>query len=194
VTVCDRGRKLWTAVFGPISARVYTPRMNWLRRVPIIPRNELPPAPRPPYTRETPEDLRTVPGVSGPSERHTMRVYKELTDRTSALAEFLHAKGFRAQPHPYGRHAVTIHYAVEAGLGQLGLNGQLLTPQAGSRLRLDLIRSYHWVDGKHDGPGEKPRITPAFVKYGELDLDPHRDRPVEGTVVNRVDYREAQVP
>ena len=31
------------------------------------------------------------------------------------------------------------HYAVQAGLGQLGYNGQLLTPQAGSRCRITLI-------------------------------------------------------
>jgi ferredoxin len=31
------------------------------------------------------------------------------------------------------------HYAVQAGLGQMGFNGQLLTPQAGSRCRLCLI-------------------------------------------------------
>lgn len=397
--------------------------MYWLRRVPIIPRDELPPAPWPAYTRETPAALRTVPGIwrepaaeeaafaeeplhgismiypkaidfllrtgwsfllpsaprllrsisgtsgvaarqpvmppppsadtmalteevreeaarlgihavgfapfdpkymfkefedrgydqgtvivaiveqsweltqripSTASERHTMRIYKEMTDRTSALAEFLHAKGFRAQPHPYAGHGVVIHYAVEAGLGQLGLNGQLLTPQAGSRCRLALITTntqlvhgqpvdygihticdecqlcikrcppgaipnsrkehrgivkakiktarclpvmaqshgcgvcmkvcpvqryglkavidhreatgeilgkgtdelegYHWIDGKHYGPGEKPRITAKFVRYGELDIDPHRIRPETGTVLNRIDYPDVQVP
>jgi len=41
---------------------------------------------------------------------------------------------------PLGR-GVAIHYAVESGLGQLGLNGQLLTPAAGSRCRLILIET-----------------------------------------------------
>jgi epoxyqueuosine reductase len=32
-----------------------------------------------------------------------------------------------------------IAYAVAAGLGQLGLNGQLLSPYAGSRCRLNVL-------------------------------------------------------
>ena len=35
--------------------------------------------------------------------------------------------------------AVTVPYAVMAGLGQLGLNGVLLTPYAGPRVRLGLV-------------------------------------------------------
>jgi ferredoxin len=76
---------------------------------------------------------------SAHAERATMRTYSELSERTAKLAEFLHEKGFRAQPQNPGGALVTIHYAVEAGLGQLGLNGQLLTPQAGSRCRLTAI-------------------------------------------------------
>jgi len=76
---------------------------------------------------------------SSRSERHAMRVYNELVQRTSALAEFIHTKGFRAQPHSFAGEMLVIHYGVEAGLGQLGLNGQLLTPQAGSRCRIALI-------------------------------------------------------
>ena len=56
----------------------------------------------------------------------------------SELAEFLKGRGHRAYAHS-GREAVLIPYAVQAGLGQLGLNGQLLTPHAGSRCRLALL-------------------------------------------------------
>ncbi len=76
---------------------------------------------------------------SAHAERSTMRTYSELGERTARLAEFLQAKGFRAQPQGPGGPLVTINYAVEAGLGQLGLNGQLLTPQAGSRVRMMAI-------------------------------------------------------
>jgi ferredoxin len=57
--------------------------------------------------------------------------------RVSAdLAGFLVSRGYDARSHHDPSPAVTIHYALESGLGQLGLNGQLLTPQAGSRCRL----------------------------------------------------------
>jgi ferredoxin len=45
-----------------------------------------------------------------------------------------------------------IHYGVEAGLGQLGLNGQLLTPQAGSRCRLSIITTNAQL--VHSGPAD----------------------------------------
>ena len=54
------------------------------------------------------------------------------------LAELLHEHGFRARAHTTHEGPI-IPYAVEAGLGQLGLNGQLLTPAAGSRCRLTMI-------------------------------------------------------
>jgi epoxyqueuosine reductase len=43
-----------------------------------------------------------------------------------------------------------IQYGVQAGLGQLGLNGQLLTPQAGSRARLSIITTD--AEFEHDQP------------------------------------------
>jgi epoxyqueuosine reductase len=73
------------------------------------------------------------------TELHVMRVYEELAIRTASIGEVLQGKGFRAQQLSYGGEAIFIHYALEAGLGQLGLNGQLLTPQAGSRLRIALM-------------------------------------------------------
>jgi epoxyqueuosine reductase len=54
------------------------------------------------------------------------------------LAGFLHGRGYRARAHTTHEGPI-IPYAVEAGLGQLGLNGQLLTPAAGSRCRLTMI-------------------------------------------------------
>jgi ferredoxin len=70
-----------------------------------------------------------------------LSTYAELMRRSVALADFLTAEGFRARVHdPLGR-GVAIHYAVEAGLGQLGLNGQLLTPAAGSRCRILLLNT-----------------------------------------------------
>jgi epoxyqueuosine reductase QueG len=65
--------------------------------------------------------------------------YVEGLNRSSALSEFLKARGYRTVAQGPAGDAIAIHYAVASGLGQLGLNGQLLTPQAGSRCRLLLL-------------------------------------------------------
>jgi ferredoxin len=72
-------------------------------------------------------------------ERTVMRTYADLIDRSSALTTFLHKNGIHAQLHNIDGAPLVIPYAVQAGLGQLGLNGQLLTPTAGSRCRIAVI-------------------------------------------------------
>src|SRR5439155_20316484 len=72
---------------------------------------------------------------------------------TAKLARFLHRQGYRARAHN-SHEAATIPYAVEAGLGQLGLNGQLLTPYAGSRCRLTMLTT------------EAPLLLDNAVDYG----------------------------
>jgi ferredoxin len=79
----------------------------------------------------------TAPSVR--AERAAFRAYAEGDEKAAELAAFVQGLGFRARPHGYLGEGVVISYAVQAGLGQLGLNGQLLTPQAGSRARLGLI-------------------------------------------------------
>jgi ferredoxin len=94
---------------------------------------------------------RTQQIPSARTERHVLGVeYPELQRRTAALAEYIHGLGHRAQPQTFAGESIFIHYGVQAGLGQLGLNGQLLTPQAGSRVRLTLITTD--LDLVHDEP------------------------------------------
>jgi Pyruvate/2-oxoacid:ferredoxin oxidoreductase delta subunit len=57
---------------------------------------------------------------------------------SARLADALCEWGFRARTHG-AEESIAIHYGVQAGLGQLGLNGQLLTPAAGSRCRLAIV-------------------------------------------------------
>jgi epoxyqueuosine reductase len=84
------------------------------------------------------ELTQSIPSTA--SERAAYAAYDALGEMISRLAERIRTAGFRAEAHNsvLGR-AMTIHYALEAGLGQLGMNGQLLTPEAGSRCRLMLI-------------------------------------------------------
>jgi epoxyqueuosine reductase len=76
-------------------------------------------------------------------EKAEFIAYGELHERTCQVAEALVEQGFKvAVPgNPSAGQGINIHFAVEAGLGQLGLNGQLLTPFAGSRLRLMTINT-----------------------------------------------------
>ncbi len=56
------------------------------------------------------------------------------------MAEYIRSLGYGAQVHgPSNHSAATIPMFVAAGLGQLGANGQLLTPHAGARCRLQII-------------------------------------------------------
>jgi len=56
------------------------------------------------------------------------------------LAEYIRELGYHAQIHsPNDNSAAYIPMFVEAGLGQLGANGQLLSPHFGSRARLMII-------------------------------------------------------
>jgi ferredoxin len=87
---------------------------------------------------------------SARAERAAFFAYAELVGRTASLSEFVQGLGGRAQPHGPVGEALVIHYAVQAGLGQLGINGQLLTRAAGSRVRIALITTD--VELEHDEP------------------------------------------
>lgn len=84
------------------------------------------------------EATQTAP--SALSERAAFIAYGRLAAREAGLVEFVKSLGYEARPNDFlSGEAMSIRYAVEAGLGQLGLNGQLLTPFAGSRIRISLI-------------------------------------------------------
>ena len=59
-----------------------------------------------------------------------------LTELAALLTQWLHGQGYRARLHEQPGETMLLNYAVAAGLGQMGMNGQVLTPRAGSRCRL----------------------------------------------------------
>jgi ferredoxin len=73
------------------------------------------------------------------AERAEFHAYVDLMNLATALTQYLQQRGHRAEVHPADGPYIILHYAVASGLGQLGLNGQLLTPHAGSRCRLVAI-------------------------------------------------------
>ena len=66
--------------------------------------------------------------------------YEIESEKADTLAEVVRSRGYHAQIHsPRDPSAAVIPMFVAAGLGQLGANGQLLSPHFGSRARLMMI-------------------------------------------------------
>ena len=83
------------------------------------------------------ESNQTLPGPVG--EQTALSTNAEIIEMASQLAEAIVDTGFAARAHSTEGIAVVHHYGIEAGLGQMGVNGQLLTPEAGSRCRLAMV-------------------------------------------------------
>ena len=79
----------------------------------------------------------TLPGPLG--EQTALSTNAEVIEMVTDLTLWLQGQGYSARAHTTEGAAAVHHYAVESGLGQLGYNGQLLTPQAGSRCRIAMI-------------------------------------------------------
>lgn len=79
-----------------------------------------------------------IPGLD--SERAQGDAYKKQIVFAKDLVGFISRLGFRTQVFgPAWHFGPMIPLFVEAGLGQLGVNGQLLSPHFGSRARLQII-------------------------------------------------------
>jgi ferredoxin len=84
------------------------------------------------------DDTQTAP--SGPAEAAALSTYRREGEAGAALADFIRSLGYRAQIHsPNDASCAAIPMHVQAGLGQLGANGQLLSPYFGSRGRIMMI-------------------------------------------------------
>ena len=80
----------------------------------------------------------TMPSLEGEFAHYG--TYQIEAKMAEALAEFIRTLGYRVQMHLDTADAgAMIPMFVNAGLGQLGANGQLLMPHFGSRARLTLI-------------------------------------------------------
>ncbi|MQB02081.1 MAG: hypothetical protein GEU78_17770, partial [Actinobacteria bacterium] len=79
------------------------------------------------------EATQQIPSEAGAMAQLT--TYAVLMERALKLAAWIREMGFRAKVHPPEGRSLVLHYAVDAGMGQLGLNGQVLTLTAGSRCR-----------------------------------------------------------
>ncbi len=89
--------------------------------------------------------------ISMAAEHAHYGAYEVMGEAGLRLGDFIRSLGYHAQVHsPNDASAPYIPYFVNAGLGQLGANGQLLLPRFGSRARLMMITTDASVS--HDEP------------------------------------------
>ena len=80
----------------------------------------------------------TIPSMD--AEDTHFGTYFDQGPLTAELLSFIHSLGYRCQVSgPTWHYGPMIPMFVQAGLGQLGANGQLLSPHFGSRARLQII-------------------------------------------------------
>ncbi|MFX1514073.1 MAG: 4Fe-4S dicluster domain-containing protein, partial [Promethearchaeota archaeon] len=73
-------------------------------------------------------------------EIEVFRVYKVLGEITIELTEFLKEQGYKSEAHhPFGGKLLYGPHVVAAGLGILGRNGLIITPEFGPRQRWSMI-------------------------------------------------------
>lgn len=87
------------------------------------------------------QDYRMTQTGPGPeADRARFETYEVEQEGCLKIAEYIRSRGYRAQVHDgYDCSGPYIPLFVAAGLGQLGANGQLLSPHFGSRARLMLV-------------------------------------------------------
>ena len=91
----------------------------------------------------------TIPSIE--AERAQGEAYRRQAEFTKTLVGLILSLGYRVQVSgPTWHLGPMIPMFVEAGLGQLGVNGQLLSPHFGSRARLQMILTDAKVT--HDKP------------------------------------------
>ena len=84
------------------------------------------------------ELTQTIPSREAEGPHHG--TYRTMGAVALDLADYIRSLGYHAQVHsPFDNSGAYIPLHVEAGLGQLGANGQLLSPHFGSRARIMLI-------------------------------------------------------
>ncbi|MFX1479897.1 MAG: hypothetical protein ACFFCI_17400 [Promethearchaeota archaeon] len=84
------------------------------------------------------EEIKTAPSINCSIE--AFRVYSELGDVTIQLTEYLKEQGYKSEAHhPFGGKFLFPPHAVAAGLGIMGRNGLVITPEFGPRQRWAII-------------------------------------------------------
>jgi len=85
--------------------------------------------------------------------------YSRMAFIVACLAEFLRRLGYEALPMG-NDHALSIPMAIQAGLGQLGRNGLLITPESGSSVKI--CKVFTDMELEFDKPSRPPLAERCF--------------------------------
>ena len=120
---------------------------------------------------------------SVPTTTEVMRVYAHLGEAANDVARWLRNKGLKCQPlHPLGGLLNTVPLAGKAGLGWLGKNGMLITPEFGPRHRVTPVllekpffeftdsKEHSWVEEFCKTCGNCARSCPTGAILDEKEL------------------------
>jgi epoxyqueuosine reductase QueG len=90
-----------------------------------------------------PMDMNIINGVpSEKTQKLNEKLYEKLGDITYDLSDYLRKDGFATQAvHPFGGLVDLSKLGQEAGLGYIGKNGLLISPELGPRLKVSAILS-----------------------------------------------------
>lgn len=103
-------------------------------------------------------EIKKAPSVL--CEIECFRVYYELGEITLEMTEFLKSVGYKSEAHhPFGGKMLFPPHVVAAGLGIMGRNGLVITPEFGPRQRWSIITT----------DAEIPeRVKPNFMEMEEF--------------------------
>jgi ferredoxin len=148
--------------------------------------------------RMEPEEMKTAPSLR--SNREVFRTYHALGQAVNRVSDFLRERGFNAQPVPaIGINLNLSLLARDAGFGEFGRHGLLITPEPGPSVRIAAVLTdaeglpfnaenpHGWIREYCRSCGACVRACPAGAIYAE-------PRVSEDGSVEHIDYRACAGP
>lgn len=83
------------------------------------------------------EEMLSVPSARAGTE--IMKAYRTASNTANELAAYIRSLGWPAEAFGFGRDVLHIPTAIEAGIGQLGKHGSLISKEFGSNMRLAMV-------------------------------------------------------
>lgn len=145
-----------------------------------------------------PEEMKAAP--SARTNREVFRTYHELGRSVNLLSDYLRERGFNAQPVPaIGTNLNLSLLARDAGFGEFGRHGLLITPDLGPSIRIAAVLTdaenlpfnegnlHGWVREFCRSCGACVRACPAGAIYAEPEVS-------EDGSLEHIDYRRCAGP